>query len=96
MFCLLFQTHIMSQVDTLTALIDFYGLKKEGKVSGNARDPCLTAGKVKIEGAMPILTHLDSKQNILGVSDLQRALVRQWVTFQVCDTSRKLLKRGKK
>ena len=74
---------IMSQVDTLTALIDFYGLKKEGKVTGNGREPCLTAGKVKIEGAMPILCHLDGKLNILGVSPLQRALVRQWVTFQV-------------
>ena len=73
----------MTQVETLTALLDYYNLKKEGKVSGAGSEPVLTAGKNKHEGMMPILSHLNTKQTILGTSPLERALVRQWITFQV-------------
>ena len=73
----------MSQVDTLTALLDFYNLKKEGKISGGGCDPCLTAGKVRYEGALPILTYLDTKYSMLGSTLLERALVKQWISFQV-------------
>ena len=81
--CCMFQTQ-MDPALTLTALIDFYSLKKEGKVTGGASgEPCLTAGKTKIEGMFPILSHLNSKTNIMGQSPLEQALVRQWITFQV-------------
>ena len=51
----------MSQADSLTALVDYYGLKKEGKVTGEG-DPSLGAsGKVKATGVMPILQLLDTK-----------------------------------
>ena len=73
----------MSQVDTLTALVDFYNLKKEGKVTGSNSEPLLTAGKNKVEGMMPILSHLNTKQSMLGETALQRALVRQWISYQV-------------
>merc|ERR1719159_1379157 len=33
-------------------------------------------------GMFPILSHLNSKTNILGQSPLEQALVRQWITFQ--------------
>ena len=39
--------------------------------------------QVRVEGAGPILAHLDTKLSMLGSSPLQRALVRQWVSFQV-------------
>ena len=78
----MFQTQMDSAV-TLTALLDFYNLKKEGKVSLVHGEPCLTATKTKIEGMFPILSHLNSKTNILGQSPLEQALVRQWITFQV-------------
>ena len=78
----MFQTQMDSAL-TLTALIDFYNLKKEGKVSLVNGEPCLTASKTKIEGMFPILSHLNSKTNILGQAPLEQALVRQWITFQV-------------
>ena len=81
----------MSQVDTLTALIDFYGLKKEGKVVSIDKIPTLESKKSKIEGVMPILSHLKSKsEKILGTNNLEKALVRQWIQFQVyiCDRIR--------
>ena len=73
----------MSQVETLTALVDFYNLKKEGKVTGSNSDPILTSGKDKFEGMMPILRHLNTKQSMLGETALQKALVRQWISYQV-------------
>ena len=79
----MFQTEMDSAV-TLTALIDFYNLKKEGKVVLVHGEPCLTANKSRIDGLFPILSHLNSKTNILGQSPLEQALVRQWITFQVC------------
>ena len=37
----------MSQADCLTALVDYYGLKKEGKVAAGAGgEPCLAGAKV--------------------------------------------------
>ena len=37
----------MSQADCLTALLDYYGLKKEGKVAAGAGgEPCLAGAKV--------------------------------------------------
>ena len=39
--------------------------------------------QVRVEGAGPILAHLDTNLSMLGSSPLQRALVRQWVSFQV-------------
>ena len=74
---------MMDPALTLTALLDFYNLKKEGKVSLVNGKPCLTASKAKMEGMFPILSHLNSKTNILGQSPLEQALVRQWITFQV-------------
>merc|ERR1719147_708471 len=72
-----------TQVDILTSLVDFYNLKKEGKVSGSGNEPCLQASdKTKYEGVMPILAHLDTKLSVLGTTLLERALVKQWVTFQ--------------
>ena len=79
----MFQTQMDSAL-TLTALIDFYNLKKEGKVALVNGEPCLTANKTKVDGLFPILSHLNSKTNILGQSPLEQALVRQWITFQVC------------
>ena len=71
----------MSQVDTLTALVDYYGLKKEGKVTGDGEPSLGAGGKVKATGMLPILHHLDTKVALLGSGPLERALVRQWVTF---------------
>ena len=83
----LFQIYIntmTTQVDILTSLVDFYNLKKEGKVSGSGNEPCLVASdKTKYEGVMPILAHLDTKLPVLGTTVLERALVKQWVTYQV-------------
>ena len=73
----------MASAVTLTALIDFYNLKKEGKVSLVNGQPCLSSNKTNIEGMFPILSHLNTKTAILGESPLEQALVRQWVTFQV-------------
>ena len=73
----------MSQIETLTALLDFYNLKKEGKVTGLASEPTLVSGKTKYEGTMPILSHLHTKHSMLGETPLERALVRQWIGFQV-------------
>ena len=40
----------MSQADCLTALVDYYGLKKEGKVAAGAGgEPCLAGAKVILE-----------------------------------------------
>ena len=78
--CCMFQ---MASADTLTALIDFYNLKKEGKVALVNGQPCLTSNKTSIEGMFPILAHLHTKANILGQSPLEKALVRQWISFQV-------------
>ena len=40
----------MSQADCLTALVDYYGLKKEGKVAAGAGgEPCLAGTKVNLE-----------------------------------------------
>ena len=78
----MFQTQMDSAL-TLTALIDFYNLKKEGTVSLVNGEPCLTASKTKVEGMFPILSHLNSKTIILGQSPLEQVLVRQWITFQV-------------
>eukprot|EP00092_Neocalanus_flemingeri_P010045 GFUD01010826.1.p1 GENE.GFUD01010826.1~~GFUD01010826.1.p1 ORF type:complete len:165 (-),score=40.01 GFUD01010826.1:136-630(-) len=73
----------MAEVETLTALIDFYGLKKEGKVVLNDTIPTMVVNKSKVEGVMPILSHLKSKSDkILGTSNLEKALVRQWIQFQ--------------
>lgn len=82
----------MAQVETLTALIDFYGLKKEGKVTATENIPTMIVNKNKLEGVLPILSHLKTKsENILGTSNLEKALVRQWVQFQFgcLDTSDK-------
>ena len=73
----------MASAVSLTALIDFYNLKKEGKVALVNGQPCLTSNKSSIEGVFPILAHLNTKTNILGESALEQALVRQWITFQV-------------
>ena len=89
--CCMFQTQMDSAL-TLTALIDFYNLKKEGKVTLVNGEPCLTASKTKVEGMFPILAHLNSKTNILGQSPLEQALVRQWITFQVSLVSLNLRK----
>ena len=78
--CCMFQ---MASAVSLTALIDFYNLKKEGKVALVNGQPCLTSNKSSIEGVFPILAHLNTKTNILGESALEQALVRQWITFQV-------------
>ena len=78
----MFQTE-MDPALTLTALLDFYNLKKEGKVALVNGEPCLSASKTKIEGMFPILSHLNSKTIILGQSPLEQVLVRQWITFQV-------------
>jgi len=73
----------MAEVETLTALIDFYGLKKEGKVTSTDNTPVMVVNKNKIEGVLPILSHLKTKnENILGSTNLEKALVRQWVQFQ--------------
>ena len=83
----LFQIYIntmTTQVDILTSLVDFYNLKKEGKVTGSGNEPCLlTSDKTKYEGVMPILAHLDTKLSVLGTTVLERALLKQWVTYQV-------------
>ena len=78
-------TSTLAEVETLTALIDFYGLKKEGKVTSTDNTPTMVVNKNKIEGVLPILSHLKTKnENILGSTNLEKALVRQWVQFQVC------------
>ena len=75
----------MAEVETLTALIDFYGLKKEGKVTASDNVPTMVVNKNKVEGVLPILSHLKTKsEKILGSTNLEKALVRQWVQFQVC------------
>lgn len=73
----------MADYEALTALIDFYGLKKEGKVAVVDKTPGLVVNKARVEGVMPILAHLATKADtILGTTNLERALVRQWVQFQ--------------
>ena len=71
----------MSQTDSLTALVDYYGLKKEGKVTGDGEPSLGASGKVKATGMMPILHLLDTKEPLLGSGPLERALVRQWVLY---------------
>ena len=71
----------MSQADSLTALVDYYGLKKEGKVTGDGEPSLGASGKVKATGMMPILHVLDTKEPLLGSGPLEKALVRQWVMF---------------
>ena len=71
----------MSQAESLTALVDYYGLKKEGKVTGDGEPTLGASGKVKATGMMPILQLLDTKEPLLGAGPLERALVRQWVLY---------------
>jgi len=73
----------MADYEALTALIDFYGLKKEGKIAVVDSTPGLVVNKKRVEGVMPILAHLNTKDSsLLGSSPLEAALVRQWVTLQ--------------
>jgi len=77
------QIPVMAEIDTLTALIDFYGLKKEGKVVSVDQVPTMVVNKSQLAGVMPILSHLKTKnETILGTSNLEKALVRQWIQFQ--------------
>merc|ERR1712083_140897 len=74
----------MADYEALTALIDVAGLKKEGKVTVVDSTPGLLVNKKRVEGVMPIVSHLGSKEpSLLGESPVEKALVRQWVTFQV-------------
>jgi len=73
----------MADYEALTALIDVAGLKKEGKVTVVDSTPGLVVNKKRVEGVMPIVSHLGSKEpSLLGDSTLEKALVRQWVNFQ--------------
>ena len=80
----LFGFRNMSHADLITALLDICNLKKEGKIVLNDNIPTLMNNKIKIEGILPILSHLKSKkEGLLGYNNMEKALVRQWIQYQM-------------
>ena len=64
----------MARLEPVQALLDYYGLKTEGRVGGdNEAELFLTTpAKLRITGVMPIVSHLNTKRRILGTSQHQR------------------------
>lgn len=73
----------MLQAELLSTVMDFYGLKKEGKIVSKDDTPSLVVNKLEIKGLLPILSQLNTLSgNIMGSSNLEKSLVRQWIQFQ--------------